>query len=86
VRIEDPGDSNFLEGEQVDKITLREEQERVKTKAGSRPRSSPFSSDHQGFALEQSFISAASFQETTRVLTEASIRGAVDPLRGSRRT
>jgi len=38
--------------------------------------------NHQGFTLTESFISAASFQETTRVLTEASIQGAVDHLRG----
>jgi DNA-directed RNA polymerase subunit beta' len=83
VRIEDPGDSIFLEGEQVDKITLREEQERVKSEGGQPATFQPLLLGITKASLStQSFISAASFQETTRVLTEASIRGAVDPLRG----
>jgi DNA-directed RNA polymerase subunit beta' len=83
VRIEDPGDSNFLEGEQVDKIQLREEQERVKTEGGQPATFQPLLLGITKASLStQSFISAASFQETTRVLTEASIRGSVDPLRG----
>jgi len=83
VRIEDPGDSNFLEGEQVDKITLREEQERVKTEGGQPATFQPVLLGITKASLStQSFISAASFQETTRVLTDASIRGSLDPLRG----
>jgi DNA-directed RNA polymerase subunit beta' len=83
VRIEDPGDTNFLEGEQVDKIQLREEQERVKTEGGQPSTFQPLLLGITKASLStQSFISAASFQETTRVLTEASIRGSVDPLRG----
>jgi len=83
VRIEDPGDSNFLEGEQVDKITLREEQERVTTEGGQPATFQPVLLGITKASLStQSFISAASFQETTRVLTDASIRGALDPLRG----
>ena len=83
VRIEDPGDSNFLEGEQVDKITLREEQERVKVEGGQPATFQPVLLGITKASLStQSFISAASFQETTRVLTDASIRGSLDPLRG----
>jgi DNA-directed RNA polymerase subunit beta' len=83
VRIEDPGDSNFLEGEQVDKITLREEQERVTTEGGQPATFQPLLLGITKASLStQSFISAASFQETTRVLTDASIRGSLDPLRG----
>ncbi len=83
VRIEDPGDSTFLEGEQVDKIQLREEQERVKVEGGQPATFQPILLGITKASLStQSFISAASFQETTRVLTEASIRGSVDPLRG----
>ena len=83
VRIEDPGDSIFLEGEQVDKIQLREEQERVRTEGGQPATFQPLLLGITKASLStHSFISAASFQETTRVLTEASIRGSVDPLRG----
>jgi DNA-directed RNA polymerase subunit beta' len=83
VRIEDPGDTNFLEGEQVDKIQLREEQERVAAEGGQPGTFQPLLLGITKASLStQSFISAASFQETTRVLTEASIRGSVDPLRG----
>jgi DNA-directed RNA polymerase subunit beta' len=83
VRIEDIGDTEFLPEEIVDKFRFREENERV-IAAGSRPA--------QGKAMllgitkaslsTDSFISAASFQETTRVLTEAAINGKVDYLRG----
>jgi DNA-directed RNA polymerase subunit beta' len=83
VRIEDPGDTNFLEGEQVDKIQLREDQERVKIEGGQPATFQPLLLGITKASLStQSFISAASFQETTRVLTEASIRGSIDPLRG----
>jgi DNA-directed RNA polymerase subunit beta' len=83
VRVEDIGDTEFLPEEVVDKFKFREENEKV-IMAGGRPA--------QGKALllgitkaslsTDSFISAASFQETTRVLTEAAINGKVDYLRG----
>jgi DNA-directed RNA polymerase subunit beta' len=83
VKIEDIGDTEFLPEEVVDKFRFREENERVR-EAGGRPA--------QGRAVllgitkaslsTDSFISAASFQETTRVLTEAAINGKVDFLRG----
>ena len=83
VRIEDPGDTNFLEGEQVDKVQLREEQERVEAEGGTPATFQPLLLGITKASLStQSFISAASFQETTRVLTEASMQGSRDNLRG----
>ena len=84
VRIEDPGDSTlFLEGDQVDKITLREENERMEREGLQPATFTPLLLGITKASLStQSFISAASFQETTRILTEASIRGSVDYLRG----
>ncbi len=83
VRVEDIGDTEFLPEEVVDKFKFREENQRTE-EAGGRPA--------QGKAVllgitkaslsTDSFISAASFQETTRVLTEAAINGKVDYLRG----
>jgi DNA-directed RNA polymerase subunit beta' len=83
VRIEDPGDSTFLEGEQVDKQVLAEEQDRVINEGGQPARYQPLLLGITKASLStQSFISAASFQETTRVLTEAAIQGKKDELRG----
>ena len=84
VRIEDPGDSPlFLEGDQVDKIQLREENERIEGEGGQPATYVPLLLGITKASLStQSFISAASFQETTRILTEAAIRGSVDTLRG----
>jgi DNA-directed RNA polymerase subunit beta' len=83
VRIEDPGDTRFLEGEMVDKIILRAEQESVVQEGGSPARYTPLLLGITKASLStHSFVSAASFQETTRILTEASIHGSVDPLRG----
>jgi len=83
VRVEDIGDTEFLPEEVVDKFKFRQENQRTE-EAGGRPA--------QGKAVllgitkaslsTDSFISAASFQETTRVLTEAAINGKVDYLRG----
>ena len=85
VRIEDPGDSPlFLEGDQVDKVMLREENERIEREGGQPATFTPLLLGITKASLStQSFISAASFQETTRILTEAAIRGSVDGLRGS---
>jgi DNA-directed RNA polymerase subunit beta' len=83
VRITDPGDTDFLWGEQVEKQTFQE----VNIKAaaeGKRPaEASPALLGVTKAALEtESFISAASFQDTTRVLTEAATLGRVDTLYG----
>jgi len=83
VRIEDIGDTEFLPDEVVDKFKFREENTRV-IEAGGRPASGkPLLLGITKASLStDSFISAASFQETTRVLTEAAINGKVDNLRG----
>ncbi len=77
------GDTEFLLDEQVDKFRFRQENERAKAKGGkpATGRALLLGITKASLATD-SFISAASFQETTRVLTEASIRGAVDHLRG----
>ncbi|HEX9654207.1 MAG TPA: DNA-directed RNA polymerase subunit beta' [bacterium] len=123
VKIEDPGDTVYLEGDQVDKITFLDENEKIQNKvvildsgdsklqveelldtedverqnkklkeAGKKP--ATFRSTHpatfqplllgitKASLTTESFISAASFQETTRVLTDASIEGKVDRLLG----
>ncbi len=84
VRIEDAGDSPlFLEGDQVDKVVLREENLRIEQEGGQPATFTPLLLGITKASLStQSFISAASFQETTRILTEAAIRGSVDHLRG----
>ncbi len=83
VRIEDIGDTEFLPEEVVDKFRFREENTRV-IEAGGRPATGkPILLGITKASLStDSFISAASFQETTRVLTEAAINGKVDYLRG----
>ncbi|MBD3232370.1 MAG: DNA-directed RNA polymerase subunit beta' [candidate division Zixibacteria bacterium] len=83
VRVEDVGDTNFLEGDQVDKIQFREENEKVITEGGEPATFQPLLMGITKAALStESFISAASFQETTKVLTEASIHGKQDILAG----
>jgi DNA-directed RNA polymerase subunit beta' len=83
VKVEDVGDTLFILDEQVDKFRFREENERVLA-AGGRPATGrPLLLGITKASLStDSFISAASFQETTRVLTEAAISGKVDYLRG----
>ncbi len=83
VRIDDIGDTENLPEEIVDKFRFREENVRV-IEAGGRPASGkPVLLGITKASLStDSFISAASFQETTRVLTEAAINGKVDYLRG----
>ncbi len=83
VRIEDPGDTRFLENELVDKQILKEEQEAIVAEGGEPARYAPLLLGITKASLStQSFVSAASFQETTRILTDASIHGSVDPLQG----
>ncbi len=83
VKIEEVGDTEFLIDEQVDRWRFHEENERVLA-AGGRPAiGRPLLLGITKASLStDSFISAASFQETTRVLTEAAISGKVDYLRG----
>ncbi|MBN1827435.1 MAG: DNA-directed RNA polymerase subunit beta' [Candidatus Eisenbacteria bacterium] len=83
VRIEDPGDTVFLEGDQVSKAVVREENERLIAEGGKPATFQPLLLGITKASLStESFVSAASFQETTRVLTEAAIRGATDNLLG----
>jgi DNA-directed RNA polymerase subunit beta' len=83
VRVEDPADTEFLLDEQVDRFRFREENERIKDDDGNSAVGRPMLLGITKASLStDSFISAASFQETTRVLTEAAISGRVDYLRG----
>jgi DNA-directed RNA polymerase subunit beta' len=83
VKIEDVGDTTFLLEQQVDKFKFREENDRVMAQGGRPATGRPLLLGITKASLStESFISAASFQETTRVLTEASIQGMVDHLRG----
>jgi len=83
VKVEEPGDTEFLIGTQVDKFIFAEENEKVVAQGGKPAIGKPILLGITKAALStDSFISAASFQETTRVLTEAAIYGKVDQLRG----
>jgi len=82
VKVEEVGDTDFLIDEQVDKFFFQEENEKVMKKGGKPAKARPLLLGITKSALStDSFISAASFQETTRVLTEASLYGKVDNLR-----
>jgi DNA-directed RNA polymerase subunit beta' len=81
--IEHVGDTNFLEGEKVDKVKFSEENSRVIAEGGEAATSKPLLLGITRASLTtDSFISAASFQETTKVLTEAAVSGKVDYLLG----
>jgi DNA-directed RNA polymerase subunit beta' len=83
VRIASPGDTEFLEGEHIDRQEFRDENEKAKKKKQKPSTAEPLLLGITKASLTtQSFISAASFQETTRVLTDAAIRGAKDDLLG----
>ncbi|GJL60772.1 MAG: DNA-directed RNA polymerase subunit beta' [Nitrospirales bacterium] len=83
VRIEDAGDSAFLPGTQVNKSVFDDENERVISEGGQPALGKPVLLGITKASLStDSFISGASFQETTRVLTEAAINGRTDDLRG----
>ena len=83
VEIVDPGDSRFLQGEQVEYQAVIEENRRLKAKGEQLATIERLLLGITKASLStESFISAASFQETTRVLTEASVKGARDDLRG----
>jgi DNA-directed RNA polymerase subunit beta' len=83
VKVLDPGDTNFLEGEEVDKIRFNYENDKVIAEGGDPANCTPILLGITRASLRtDSFISAASFQETTRVLTEAAVQGKIDHLRG----
>ena len=81
--VTEPGDTRFLRGEQVDRPRVLEENERMAEEGKEACTWIPVLLGITKASLAtESFISAASFQETTRVLTEASVNGRRDPLRG----
>ena len=83
VEVEETGDTGFLKGEQIDRIDFDERNEEVKAEGGKQATATPVLLGITKASLQtRSFISAASFQETTRVLTEASVNGKVDTLEG----
>ena len=83
VRITDPGETKLLPGEQIERTRFLEENEKAVKEDITPAKSAPVLLGITKASLTtESFISAASFQETTRVLTEASIAGKVDHLRG----
>jgi DNA-directed RNA polymerase subunit beta' len=83
VDITDPGDTPFLSGEQVDQSELEEANAKVLEENGKPASGTPVLLGITKASLQtRSFISAASFQETTRVLTEAAVNGKIDTLEG----
>ncbi len=83
VRITEPGDTIFLWGEQIDKTAFEDENARVEKMGGKPAEAAPVLLGITKASLEtESFLSAASFQDTTRVLTEAATMGKSDALRG----
>ncbi len=83
VKITSVGDSRFMLGEQVERHVFEEENERILAQGGEPATAEPLLLGITRASLTtDSFISAASFQETTKVLTDASIAGKVDHLRG----
>ncbi len=83
VRITDVGDTNFLTDEQVERSVFEEENHRVEAAGGTPASGEPLLLGITKASLStESFISASSFQETTKVLTEAAISGKIDYLRG----
>jgi DNA-directed RNA polymerase subunit beta' len=83
VKITDPGDTSLLWGDQVDRLDFEAENTKVVEQGGKPAEATPVLLGITKASLEtDSFISAASFQDTTRVLTEAATLGKVDRLRG----
>ena len=83
VKITDPGETILLEGENVDRVEFRDVNQRAIQATLKPARSEPLLLGITKASLTtESFISAASFQETTRVLTDAAVRGARDDLKG----
>ena len=89
VKVEDPGDTNFIQGSMVDRIEVNRknaEIEALNAADGGQRRPAVCKAVLLGITkaslATDSFMSAASFQETTRVLTDAAIKGKTDPLQG----
>jgi len=83
VKITEPGDTEFLWGDQVEKTTFNIENKRVAAEGGKPAEAEPVLLGITKASIEtESFISAASFQDTTRVLTDAATLGKIDTLRG----
>jgi DNA-directed RNA polymerase subunit beta' len=83
VKVSDPGDTAFIADEKVERYRFQEENEKVVTQGGRPAIGEPMLLGITKASLStQSFISAASFQETTKVLTEAALSGKSDYLRG----
>jgi len=83
VRVKEVGDTHFLVDDQVEKFAFEEENERVLREGGQPAVGEPlFLGITKASLITDSFISAASFQETTKVLTQAAVAGKVDYLRG----
>jgi len=83
VRVKEVGDTHFLVDDQVEKFAFEEENERVLKEGGKPAVAEPlFMGITKASLITDSFISAASFQETTKVLTQAAVAGKVDNLKG----
>ncbi len=83
IEIDNPGDAPFLNGEQVDRVDFQEINDKIREDGGKEAEGSPVLLGITKASLQtRSFISAASFQETTRVLTEAAVNGKSDMLEG----
>lgn len=83
IEVTDPGDSLFLKEEQIDKLEFEETNAKLEDQGKTPAKGSPVLLGITKASLQtRSFISAASFQETTRVLTEAAINGKIDSLEG----
>ena len=83
VQVQEPGDSEFLRGDEVDKRTFLEVNKEIKADGGKVASGVPVLQGITRASREtQSFISAASFQETTRALADAALAGKTDELRG----
>ncbi len=83
VEVTEPGDTTFMANEQVDRMDFRDENARVVAEGNTPAQGTPVLLGITKASLQtKSFISAASFQETTRVLTDAAVNGKVDTLGG----
>ncbi len=83
VQITDPGDSTFLVDEEINKNELNEINKKLETEGKKLIQAEPILLGITKASLQtNSFISAASFQETTKVLTQAAVQGKIDRLRG----
>ena len=83
VRILDPGDTDWLSDEHIEKLKFMDANEKIRAKGGTPATAEPLLLGITKASLStDSFVSAASFQETTKVLTDAAVAGKVDHLRG----